>query len=197
MPRKRIVGRLPAHAACVGLFCAAFLVVASPAGATAAAKATGAAKATASAKAFVGQPAATAAPFAPGISIAHEDFDLPDPFILRVGGTYYMYLSSAYGNNTQNVPLLVGTPGHWSTQSIDAVPQMPWWAVGDPGAGGSGDGHLGVGLVQLDAREGDPGGAVCDDPVQSGGGRGARRGRREGKEPVHRQPTSTVVSQLT
>ena len=130
------MGRLPAHAACVGLFCAAFLVVASPAGATAAAKATGAAKATASAKAFVGQPAATAAPFAPGISIAHEDFDLPDPFILRVGGTYYMYLSTAFGDNTQNVPLLTGRPGHWSTHSIDAVPQLPAWAIGQQGAQG-------------------------------------------------------------
>jgi hypothetical protein len=65
-----------------------------------------------------------------------SDFDLPDPFILRVGGTYYMYLSTAFGNNTQNVPLLDGGPGHWSTHSIDAVPQLPAWAIGEQGAQG-------------------------------------------------------------
>jgi len=67
---------------------------------------------------------------APGIAIATASFDLPDPFLLDVGGTYYMYLSSAFGDQPQNVPVLTGEPGHWSKRSIDAVPDMPAWAVG-------------------------------------------------------------------
>ena len=69
---------------------------------------------------------------APGISIAWAKFDLPDPFLLDVGGTYYLYLSSAFGDSTQNVPVLKGAPGHWSKRPIDAVPDLPAWTAGDP-----------------------------------------------------------------
>jgi hypothetical protein len=116
----RIGWRLALHAACVGSLAVAVLVVQAPPG--------GAAHATP----FAGQPAPTYIPSAPGLPIATENFDLPDPFILKANGKYYLYLSSAYGNS-QNVPLLVGRPGHWSTHSIDAVPQLPAWAIGDPG----------------------------------------------------------------
>jgi hypothetical protein len=117
----RTVGRLTLRAACIGVLGAAVIMIGSPAGETT------------PARAIAGQPQPTHAPHAPGISIATANFDLPDPFILDDGGKYYMYLSSAYGNN-QNVPLLIGGPGHWSSHSIDAVPQLPAWAVGDPGA---------------------------------------------------------------
>jgi hypothetical protein len=127
----RTVGRLAARAACAGMLGIAVLVVPAAAGGASAAAATPAAAAPA--KAIAGQPAPTYTPSAPGIPIATANFDLPDPFILQENGTYYMYLSSAYGNNTQNIPLLIGGPGHWSTNSIDAVPQLPAWAVGDPG----------------------------------------------------------------
>jgi hypothetical protein len=74
----------------------------------------------------------TASQAAPGIAIARARFDLPDPFLLDVGGTYYMYLSSAFGDGSQNVPVLTGKPGHWSKRPIDAVPDLPAWAIGDP-----------------------------------------------------------------
>jgi len=76
----------------------------------------------------VAQPRPTTNPTAPGIAIAQENFDLPDPFILNQNHTYYMYLSTAFGNTTQNIPLFVGRPGHWSARSVDAVPYLPEWA---------------------------------------------------------------------
>jgi hypothetical protein len=83
-------------------------------------------------KPLPGQPHPTTDPSAPGISIARGSFDLPDPFLLAHGGKYYMYLSTAFGNDTQHVPELTGRPGHWSRNSIDAVPELPPWAIGDP-----------------------------------------------------------------
>ena len=77
------------------------------------------------------RPPPTADPAAPGIVIASADADLPDPFLLDDGGVYYLYDSTSFGDSTQNVPLRVGQPGHWS-QSVDAVPRLPAWAVGDP-----------------------------------------------------------------
>jgi hypothetical protein len=68
-------------------------------------------------------------PAFPGIAIARAPFDLPDPFLLRVGNSYDMFLSSAF-NNTQNVPVLIGRPGHWTADSVDAVPTLPAWAAG-------------------------------------------------------------------
>lgn len=55
--------------------------------------------------------------------------------MLDVKGTYYVYLSSDFDLN-QNVPLVVGRPGHWKTSSIDAVPTLPKWAATDPKKGG-------------------------------------------------------------
>ena len=56
----------------------------------------------------------------------------PRPLPPRTGGTYYLYLSSAFGDSTQNVPVLKGAPGHWSKRPIDAVPDLPAWTAGDP-----------------------------------------------------------------
>ena len=75
------------------------------------------------------QPRHTATPATPGISIAQENFDLPDPFILDAHKTYYLYMSTAFGNTTQHIPMFSGRPGHWSAQSTDAVPVLPPWAA--------------------------------------------------------------------
>jgi len=82
------------------------------------------------------QPPRTEHPQAPGISIAKENFDLPDPFLFSDGKKYYLYLSSAFGNITsdplgelpQHTPTLTGEPGHWSKKPFDAVPKLPDWA---------------------------------------------------------------------
>jgi hypothetical protein len=82
------------------------------------------------------QPPRTEHPQAPGISIAKENFDLPDPFLFSDGTKYYLYLSSAFGDITssafgdlpQNTPTLTGEPGHWSKKPFDAVPKLPDWA---------------------------------------------------------------------
>jgi hypothetical protein len=86
------------------------------------------------------QPPHTKHPQAPGISIAKENFDLPDPFLFNDGTKYYLYLSSAFADITsrasgdlpQNTPTLTGEPGHWSKKPFDAVPKLPDWA--QPGA---------------------------------------------------------------
>jgi beta-xylosidase len=75
------------------------------------------------------QPRPTPTPQAPGIAIdAQKTVDLPDPFILKANHTYYLYLSTAFGDTTQNIPMFKGSPGHWSTRSVDAVPYLPEWA---------------------------------------------------------------------
>lgn len=78
----------------------------------------------------VPEPPPTSTPDAPGIQIARSHrFDLPDPFLLSAGGTYYLYLSNAFGDRTNsNVPVLSGRPGHWSPVS-DALPNVPSWAL--------------------------------------------------------------------
>lgn len=122
--------RLALRAACVGLLAVALLVATAPVGGTTTAKAG------ANAKAFAGQPIPTRHPDAPGIAIAASNsFDLPDPFLMAEGGKYYLYLSTAFNDTTQNVPVLVGSPGHWSKKPIDAVPKLPAWAVGNPATG--------------------------------------------------------------
>ena len=82
------------------------------------------------------EPPGTPTPQAPGIGLVHTNFDMPDPFLLDVDGKYYMYLSSMFFNRNQNVPLLEGSPGHWSSQSREAVPKLPKWAATDPNKGG-------------------------------------------------------------
>jgi beta-xylosidase len=74
------------------------------------------------------RPEPTSTPAAPGIVIAAAKFDLPDPFLFAAGGTAYLYVSTAFGNPTQNVPILKGRPGHWG-RSRDALPSLPPWAV--------------------------------------------------------------------
>jgi Glycosyl hydrolases family 43 len=73
-------------------------------------------------------PEPTSTPAAPGIVIAAAKFDLPDPFLLATGGIAYLYVSTAFADPTQNVPLLVGRPGHWRPPR-DALPSLPSWAV--------------------------------------------------------------------
>jgi len=78
----------------------------------------------------VAQPRPTSTPDAPGIALASSPkLDLPDPFLLSADGEYYLYLSTAFADSTHsNVPMLVGTPGHWSSVR-DALPKVPSWAL--------------------------------------------------------------------
>jgi hypothetical protein len=85
--------------------------------------------------ASLAQPPPASTPDSPGIAIAHAAQDLPDPFLLHTGNTYHMYISSSYFNQ-QNVPVYVGTPGHWSAKPVDAVPNLPSWAANHPPKGG-------------------------------------------------------------
>ncbi len=113
MPRGK-AGRLALVAACAGVLAALVVTFFALHGQTHPVK--------------LVQPPRTAHPMAPGIAIAHQGFDLPDPFILTVKNEYYLYLSSAFGNTTQNIPMFIGKPGHWGT-SFDAVPELPQWAA--------------------------------------------------------------------
>jgi hypothetical protein len=123
MLRSTVVGRRLGRAACAALLAVPVALTVATAGAAA------------PTRPATGQPAHTSHPAAPGIPIAASvDSDLPDPFLLTLGGRYYMYLSSAFGDNTQNVPVYTGRPNHWSAHSIDAVPELPSWAIGDPAA---------------------------------------------------------------
>ncbi len=79
--------------------------------------------------ASIAEPRPTVTPQAPGIAIASSRaIDLPDPFLLSSGGTYYLYLSTAFPDQTLNVPMLVGKPGSWSGPT-EALPEVPEWAV--------------------------------------------------------------------
>jgi hypothetical protein len=81
------------------------------------------------------QPPPTATPDRPGIAItplpAHTTFDVPDPYLYQEGGTYYLYLSTPFLLYQENVPLLIGRPGHWSAPR-DAMPTLPPWATPNP-----------------------------------------------------------------
>ena len=67
-------------------------------------------------------------PLAPGIDIASANFDLPDPYLLDVGGTYYMYVSTPFGATYLNAAVIHGRPGVWSAPT-DILPNLPPWAV--------------------------------------------------------------------
>jgi hypothetical protein len=68
-------------------------------------------------------------PAAPGQSIASSATqDLPDGFVVPDGNRYVVFLSSAFGDPHQNIPTIVGTPGHWSAP-FDALPALPAWAI--------------------------------------------------------------------
>jgi hypothetical protein len=70
----------------------------------------------------------TSTPDAPGIVVATAPFDLPDPFLLDAKGKYYLFVSTAFGNTKLKVPVLTGTPGHWS-KAKDALSSLPSWAT--------------------------------------------------------------------
>jgi hypothetical protein len=75
------------------------------------------------------QPRPTATPDAPAIRIAktpHED--LSGAWIMRDGDRYLMFTSNPFGDLTNKIPELSGTPGHWSP-ATDALPRMPSWAA--------------------------------------------------------------------
>jgi beta-xylosidase len=75
------------------------------------------------------QPPRDPSPQRPGIDLGGTDFDLPDPFMLQDGHAYALFVSTAFGNlRFQNVPYLLGRPGHWGA-SGDAMPHLPAWAL--------------------------------------------------------------------
>jgi beta-xylosidase len=81
--------------------------------------------------AAIQQPAPTTTPQAPGLRLTEVPFDEPDPFVLDVHGTYYVYDSSSQVTpQGQNIPVVHGSDGHWSKPS-DAVPKLPSWAEAD------------------------------------------------------------------
>jgi hypothetical protein len=118
MRRIRAWCRPALHAVWFGIVAASLLVAVAPFGSAPAAQAA----------LSVAQPRPTPTPTTPGISIAQQTFDLPDPFILKDNHTYYLYLSTAFGETTQNIPMFTGRAGHWGTHSVDAVPYLPEWA---------------------------------------------------------------------
>jgi hypothetical protein len=65
---------------------------------------------------------------APGRTIYNGADDATDPFMLTIGGRYYLYASE--GETFMNVPLRIATRlGHWGSL-IDVLPQLPAWAEG-------------------------------------------------------------------
>ncbi|HWE65831.1 MAG TPA: family 43 glycosylhydrolase, partial [Acidimicrobiales bacterium] len=81
------------------------------------------------------QPKPTATPQSPGIAIATAQLDLPDPYLFDDGGTYDLFISTALGDQDQHIPVMSGSPGHWSAP-IDAVPALPDWASASAGQAG-------------------------------------------------------------
>ncbi len=71
----------------------------------------------------------TRTPNAPAIVIADSaSQDLSGGWLIHSHGKYLLFVSTAFGNRRDNVPMLVGSPGHWSV-AVDALPTMPAWAV--------------------------------------------------------------------
>jgi beta-xylosidase len=57
--------------------------------------------------------------------------DVPDPFVVLEGGTYYMYSTGEIGVDAPQIALRTSTDRvHWS-QPVDALPNVPRWA--EPG----------------------------------------------------------------
>jgi hypothetical protein len=86
--------------------------------------------------ASIPEPPPTSTPQSPGIELTQASFDLPDPFLLDVKGRYYLYVSSMFFGENQNIPVLQEANGRWSHSSVDAVPKLPNWAEGNPNGGG-------------------------------------------------------------
>jgi beta-xylosidase len=81
------------------------------------------------------QPPPTPTPNTPGIAIAtpgkpQPNYDLPGPFMIQVGSSYYLYLSTPLGNLTRHITVVSGTPGNWDwADARDAMPVVPAWAA--------------------------------------------------------------------
>lgn len=85
----------------------------------------------------------TTTPDAPGITLASSSqLDLPDPFLLAAHQRYYLYLSTAFADPThENVPVMVGEPGHWG-QASEALPTVPDWALSTSAGGATWDPYV-------------------------------------------------------
>jgi len=109
--------------ACVVVLVAAQLVLGSNQRAGGITRASGVTRASQSA-----EPTPLVTTYVPGRAILTDDYDATDPYMLKVGGLYYLYTSE--GTTFLNVPLWIGTkPGHWDSL-VDAMPTLPGWAAG-------------------------------------------------------------------
>src|SRR5260370_37332090 len=54
--------------------------------------------------------------------------DFPDPFVLRVGGSYYLYSTNTAGSH---IPVLHAGGFTGGGARHDALPQLPAWSAGD------------------------------------------------------------------
>jgi beta-xylosidase len=71
--------------------------------------------------------ALSAAAVAPRVLAAGAPTDFPDPFVLRVGATYFAFSTNSGG---ANVPVMRSTDlVHWARDG-DALPALPRWASG-------------------------------------------------------------------
>ena len=74
------------------------------------------------------EPTPLIATYAPGRIILTSPYDVTDPYMLKLGGRYYLYASE--GTTLRNVPLWTSKKlGHWGSP-IDVLPTMPAWADG-------------------------------------------------------------------
>ena len=75
------------------------------------------------------QPPPARTPDAPAIMLAtSSNEDLAGPWLEPEGSQYLLFLSTAFGNPRDNIPVLVGKPGAWSAP-VDALPTPPPWAL--------------------------------------------------------------------
>ncbi len=89
----------------------------------------------AAASATSDQPPATTTPDAPGITISAADMDLSGSWLVPQSGQYVLFVSTAFGNSRDNIPMMTGRPGDWSAP-IEALPTLPSWAL-DVAEGGT------------------------------------------------------------
>jgi hypothetical protein len=77
---------------------------------------------------LVSQPP-TRTPDAPAIVLAGSaSQDLPGGWLMSSQGRYLLFVSTSFGDTRDNIPMLTGSPGHWSA-AVDALPTLPAWAV--------------------------------------------------------------------
>ena len=71
----------------------------------------------------------TRTPNAPAIVIADSTIqDLSGGWLMSNHGEYLLFVSTSFGDTRDNIPILTGSPGNWSS-AVDALPTMPPWAV--------------------------------------------------------------------